>query len=102
MSRLRNKPFEILSVSLDDSLSELDSFVSVMNVPGIHTWDDRGPDNPIAELYNVHKLSKWFLIDEKGVIRARDPFGEKLIPAVELIVGRAEGVTAPEPPGGDE
>ena len=40
----------------------------------------------MGELYNAHKLPQWFLIDAEGVIRARNCFGEELIPAVEAAL----------------
>ncbi len=86
MSRLKDKPFEILAVSLDDERHALTHMLEHMKIPGIHTWDDKGRENPIAERYNVLSLPTWYLIDEKGVIRARDPFGDALIPAAEAIL----------------
>ena len=88
MSRLKGKPFEILAVSLDDAREFLVQIVEQKSIPGIHTWDEQGRDNPIAEMYNAFSLPSWFLLDEKGVIRARDPFGDKLIPAVESIFAK--------------
>ncbi len=89
MSRLKGKPFEILAIALDDTRAEVLHLLESKNMPGIHTWDEKGPENPIAEQYNVIGLPTWYLLDEKGVIRARDPYGRELIPAVEAIVGPA-------------
>ncbi len=83
MSRLKGKPFEILAVSMDDESSEAKFAVETRKLPGIHTWDEKGWDNPLAKLYNIQNIPGWYLIDAKGRIRARDPFGDDLIPAVE-------------------
>jgi hypothetical protein len=76
----------ILAISLDESRRGLTEVVEMMKVPGIQTWDEKGRDNPVADLYNVQRLPAWFLLDDKGVIRARDPFGEKLIPAIQSLL----------------
>lgn len=86
MSRLKGKPFEILSVSLDDLRELLVHVVEEKKVPGVQTWGKSGRENPIAELYNAYSLPSWFLLDEKGVIRARDSFDDALIPAIESIL----------------
>lgn len=83
MSRLKDKPFEIVAISLDDERNALTHMLEHMKVPGIQTWDDKGRENPIAKQYNVLRLPTWYLIDRKGVIRARDPFGDALIPAAK-------------------
>ncbi len=86
MSRLKGKPFEILSVSLDDLREMLVHVVEEKKVPGVQTWEKSGRENPIAEMYNANGLPSWFLLDEKGVIRARDSFDDALIPAIESIL----------------
>lgn len=86
MSRLKGKPFEILSVSLDDLRELLAHMVEKKKVPGVQTWEKSGRENPIAEMYNAYGLPSWFLLDEKGVIRARDPFDDALIPAIESVL----------------
>ena len=99
MLRLKGKPFEIVNVSLDDAKTEVVTLTESAKFPGIHTWDEKGPENPIAELYNAHRLPTWYLIDGRGIIRARDPFGDKLVPAIESIVAPTEGAAAKVAPG---
>ncbi len=83
MSRLKDKSFEIVAISLDDERNALTHMLEHMKIPGIQTWDDKGRANPIAEQYNVLSLPTWYLIDKNGLIRARDPFGDALIPAAK-------------------
>jgi len=87
--RLKDKPFELLNVSLDHTQDEAEAVIDAMKMPGVTTWQSVEGRNPAADLYNVYKLPAWFLIDAQGVIRARDPFGEKLMPAIEALVGSA-------------
>lgn len=94
MSRLKGKPFEIVSVSLDDDVSDAKTLVTDMKFPGIHTWELVEEKHPVAEKFNVQSMPTWYLIDGLGVIRARDPQGDKLIPAIEAILGPVQDVTA--------
>jgi len=86
--RFEGKPFVILAVSLDDTRSDVKAFVKGANFPGVHTWHEAGPDNPVSTLYNAEMLPTWYVIDAKGIIRARDPFHDELIPAVEKAMGK--------------
>ena len=99
--RLKNKPFEILAISLDDDRHDLVRVIKGAKVPGLHTWESTGWDeNPVRKLYNVQNMPTWYLIDTKGVIRARDPFDKELIPAVEAILAKAGEPGAPAAPSG--
>ena len=84
VSHFKGKPFEIVAISLDDDRDALADFVKRMGAPGLQTWSDAGwDDNPACQAYNVQDLPTWFLIDREGFIHTRDPFGKKLIPAIE-------------------
>ena len=100
MSRLKGKSFEILSVSVDATRGPVAPLVKAAKAPGIHTWDEKDGKNPIATLYNARQLPKWFLLDQNGVIRARDTFGAKLIPAIKVALAPAKtdsgGATIPK------
>jgi len=82
------KPFEILGVSLDDFEEMLTATIEHNKLPGVHTWEEAGRENAVATLYNAQVLPTWYLIDDKGVIRARDTFGDALIPAVEKLLSK--------------
>jgi hypothetical protein len=80
--RLADKPFVILTVSLDDDLEALKNVLKSLNPPGTHTWDQSGSDNPVGELYNIQALPTSYLMDPKGVIRAKDPDAVELADTV--------------------
>jgi len=86
VAKLAGKPFEIVSVSVDDEREALQNLLSVRKAPGLQTWDEKGGENPVAELYNVYHLPTWYLIDAQGVIRERDPDPEKLVPTIEATL----------------
>ncbi len=90
MSRLLGKPFQILSVSVDDDRGALVEFLEKIEFPGIHTWEEEGSANPVARLYNVQELPTSYLIDHNGVIRARDIDPDQLVTTVERMLEKSE------------
>ncbi len=86
VKHFEGKPFVILGVSLDDFDELLKATLEHHKLGGIHTWEEAGRENEVATLYNAQVLPTWYLLDAKGVIRAKDTFGEGLIPAVEKIL----------------
>ena len=87
VKKFADKPFQILSVSLDDTREEVDDLLKRIEFPALHSWDEKGAENPVGALYNVQELPTWYLIDAAGVIRARDPLGDKLDQSLDLIFG---------------
>lgn len=83
--RSGDRSFEIVNISLDDESADLKSFVRRFEMPGISTWEWKDGGNPVARQFNVYGLPAWFLIDDKGVIQARNPFGEKLESSVAAM-----------------
>ncbi|MBI1826704.1 MAG: redoxin domain-containing protein [Planctomycetes bacterium] len=75
--------FEILGVSLDDFREVLEDAVRSRGLPGTQTWDPAGRENPIAEMYNVQNVPVWYVIDDKGVIRAKSTVNRELSESVE-------------------
>lgn len=97
--KLKGKPFSILAVSLDDEKAMLTATIEQSELPGIQTWDPTEWDeHPVRKLYNVQQLPTWYVIDAEGIIRARDPLGEKLVPAVERVLVKSEGGGSSEKP----
>ena len=95
--KFADKPFQIVSVSVDEEKDAVEGLVKSLSAPGIHTWDPAGSENPVANLYAAQKYPTWYLIDGDGVIRARDPFGEKLIPAIEAALKPAKAAASEAP-----
>ncbi len=84
--QLSGKPFVIVSISLDDSLDIVQRVVKRMKAPGIHTWDLQDGENPVGTMYNVRQLPTWYLLDQQGVIRNKDPKSEELVGLVESML----------------
>jgi len=75
--------FVVLGLSADEQKEAIVKFSKTRKVPGIQTWDKTEGRFPVFEQFNVQGLPTWFLVDAKGTIRAKDPFGRELIPAIE-------------------
>lgn len=90
MKRLSNKPFKLISVSVDKEKSALTKFLDKEPMPWIHWWD--GVESPLMETLKVKGFPTLYLIDAKGIIRKKmygyqDP--EVLDKAVDELVKEA-------------
>jgi thiol-disulfide isomerase/thioredoxin len=88
--KLKDKPFAILSVSVDDEKKELAEFLGAEKMPWSHWWD--GPKGPVVKLFRVKAFPTLFLIDAKGVVRNKwvsSPGNEVLDKAVNELVAEA-------------
>lgn len=86
IKKFAGKPLAVLAVSLDDTREEVESILKHHEYPAMHAWDPAGSENPVGVLYNVQELPTWYLIDADGVIRARDPFGDKLEKSLQEVL----------------
>jgi thiol-disulfide isomerase/thioredoxin len=90
VERFKDQSFEILAVSCDDQRSTALRMVKHWSPPGIQTWTEGGRENRVALLYNVRMFPTWYVLDADGVIRAKDPFGANLVPALESALRSAD------------
>ena len=81
--KYKDKKFEIIGISLDRTITQLDNFIKKRELPWVHHWDDGGK---IANQYRVTGIPSMFLIDGKGIIRTTDVRGGKLEKAVDALV----------------
>jgi thiol-disulfide isomerase/thioredoxin len=89
--KLKDKPFALLSVSVDDEKKELAEFLGTEKMPWAHWWD--GPKGPVVKLFRVRSFPTLFLIDAKGVVRNKwigSPGNEALDKAVNELVAEAQ------------
>jgi len=92
VKKLKDKPFALVSVSVDDAKATLTKFLEKEEMPWTHWWD--GEDSPILKTYRVKAFPTLYLIDAKGVIRKKwvgSPGNEALDKAVEELVKEAAG-----------
>ncbi|WP_158827556.1 thioredoxin-like domain-containing protein [Mucilaginibacter lacusdianchii] len=75
---LKDKNFEIVSVSLDAGKSQWVDAINKDGMPWIHVSDLKGWKNDVAVLYGVNSVPQNFLVNPEGVVVARDLRGEDL------------------------
>jgi hypothetical protein len=79
----KNDPLQLLGVNADP-LDKGRNAVSLKNVTWPCLWD--GPKGPIGTKWNIASYPRNFVLDEKGVIRYRDLYGQDLIQAIEVLL----------------
>jgi thiol-disulfide isomerase/thioredoxin len=91
VAKMANKPFVLLSTSVDEEKSTLTEFLDTEKMPWSHWWD--GAQGPLAKMFRVNAYPTLYLIDAKGVLRNKwigAPGNEVLDKAVEELVTEAE------------
>lgn len=86
--RMHEKGLEIISVSLDKNKASWiqaikDDGLNWNHVSSLQYWKE-----PVALLYGVRSIPKAFILDENGVIVAKDLRGAQLDAKIEEILGR--------------
>ncbi len=69
VARLKDKPFALVSVSVDDTKDVLTGFIDKEPMPWTHWWD--GAESPVVKTFRVKAYPTLYLIDAKGVIRKK-------------------------------
>ena len=87
-AKFRDRPFVLISVSIDDEKKELEEFLERESMPWTHWWE--GGDAPIVAQWNVRFVPKIFVIDAKGTIRFRQLHGAELESAVEKLLAEVK------------
>jgi hypothetical protein len=84
---LEDEPFALLGVNSDGDAAKVKEILAREGL----TWRnavDGSTSGPWATAWNVHAWPTLFLIGKDGVIRERDPRGERMLPAVQAVLAR--------------
>lgn len=73
------KGLEVVGVSLDSNLAAWQRAVLQLDLPWIHLSDLRGWACEAGQMYGVHSIPSCLLINQEGVIVAKDLRGQQLI-----------------------
>jgi thiol-disulfide isomerase/thioredoxin len=84
VERLKGKPFALISVSGDDTVETLKTFLEKEKMPWVHWFAGTGPG--LVRDWNVRYFPTIYVIDAKGVIRHKDLRGPELEKAVEALL----------------
>lgn len=92
VARLKDKPFALVSISVDEQKETLTDFLASEKMPWTHWWN--GSEGKIIEALDVSHYPTIFVLDAKGVIRAKEVRGEALEEMVNKLLGEIEGKAA--------
>ncbi len=84
VERLKDKPFTLISISVDDAKETLTGFLSEEEMPWTHWWV--GMDRAFLDKLDVEHFPTIFVLDAQGVIRARELRGEELEDKVNALL----------------
>jgi thiol-disulfide isomerase/thioredoxin len=92
VERLKGKPFELVSISVDENLDTLKKFLAKEKMPWTHWWV--GVNSKFGDDWNIQHFPTIYVLDTKGVIRYKEIRGEKLERAVNALLVEAEPARA--------
>lgn len=75
---LKNKGFEIYSISLDDEVSDWKQAVDADKINWLQVNETGGWNAPVATLWKIDQIPTNYLLDKQGKIIARDLEGRHL------------------------
>ncbi len=87
VDRLKQKPFALVSISVDDKLETLTDFLKKQPMPWTHWYN--GPEGGVIPALNVWSYPTVYVLDSNGVIRGKDVRGELLDKAVDSLLTEA-------------
>jgi thiol-disulfide isomerase/thioredoxin len=92
VARYQDRPFALLGVNSDKDKDVLRKVLAQRGVTWRYWWDGGATDGPIATAWNIEGWPTIYVIDHKGVIRAKghEELAEKLPALVDALVKDAE------------
>jgi len=98
VKRLEGKPFALIGVNSDTDRDELKKVLVDKKLTWRSFWNGGSTGGPISRAWKVSGWPSIWVIDDKGVIRARDPQrnprGPDLDTVVDQLVAEVGGVAS--------
>jgi thiol-disulfide isomerase/thioredoxin len=92
VAKFKDRPFVIVGVNGDDDRAKAKEVMEKEKMTWPSFWNgDKGPDGPLSRAWNVRGWPTIYVLDAKGVIRAKDLRGKELEAAVEELLKETEG-----------
>lgn len=88
VERLKDRPFALVSISVDEEKQTLTDFLAKEKMPWTHWWN--GHEGGILEDWDVRYFPTVYVLDAKGVIRYKDLRDKKLEAAVVKLLEEAD------------
>ena len=92
VARLKDKPFALVSISVDEEKKTLTDFLAKESMPWNHWWN--GAEGKLIDTLNIQHYPTIFVLDAQGVIRFKEIRGEELEKAVNELLKETEKKTA--------
>ena len=88
VERLKDKPFALVSISMDARKEALTDFLAKENMPWLQWWV--GANSNLAEDWNIEYFPTVYVVDARGVIRNEGVTGDDLEKAVSKLLNEME------------
>ena len=85
--RYHDKGFEVVGISLDDNLGDLEKFIAANGIKWPQYFDGKRWGNQLAGQYGINGIPATFLIGKDGKIVAANLRGEELDSAIKSQLG---------------
>ena len=85
-NKYHNKGFEIIGISLDESKSALEKYITDNKMEWPQYFEGTKWQNSLAKKYGIRSIPATFVLDRKGKIRYKAVRGRELARAVEKLV----------------
>ena len=95
VERMKGRPFALLGVNVDQDKEALQSSIKDGEVTWRCWWEGR-EDGPNRQRWKVNEIPSVFVIDAKGIIRAKEIEGKAMGAVVDQLVKECEDSRNPE------
>ena len=85
-SKLHDKGFEIVGISLDQEKEAMDAALKKQGMTWTQHFDGKGWQNAISSSFGIRSIPAAWLLDKKGMLRETDLRGEELGKGVEKLL----------------
>ncbi|MEP7278686.1 MAG: TlpA disulfide reductase family protein [Bacteroidota bacterium] len=85
---LKQRGFEIYSISLDEDKSEWKKAVAADKISWLQVNEDGGRNAPVSSQWKIEQIPTSYLLDKEGKIIARDLEGRQLEAKIKQLLGR--------------
>src|SRR5262245_4024689 len=86
VKRLANEPFALIGVNRDKDREKLKEVMKKEGITWRSFWNGGSTEGPISTRWNVTGWPTIYVLDAKGVIRAKNKRGESLDKAVDDLL----------------
>ena len=84
VTRLKDKPFVLVSISFDAEKKTLTEYLAKQPMPWNHWWN--GAEGKLKDTLNIQHFPTLFVLDPQGVIRFKEIRDEELEKAVNMLL----------------